>query len=64
MINRRILQFEKYNTRVEIQSGNYHHDYNFEQNIRNKLEKSSKIGQEKKSLTSAFACFLTAIAKI
>ena len=28
-----------------------------------KVEKSSKIGHERKSLISAFACFLTAIAK-
>ena len=29
-----------------------------------KVEKSSKTGQEKKSLISAFACFLNAIAKV
>ena len=29
-----------------------------------KEEKSSKIGQEKKSFISTFACFLTAIAKV
>ena len=34
------------------------------QNIWNKIEKSSKIGQDKKSLVSFFACFLNAIAKV
>ena len=34
------------------------------QNIWNKLKKSSKTGQEKKSLVSTFASFLTAIAKV
>ena len=34
------------------------------QNIWNKVEKSSKTGQVKKSLISTFACFLTAIAKV
>ena len=34
------------------------------QNIWNKIEKSSKIGQEKKSLISTFEGFLTAIAKV
>ena len=37
---------------------------NLWQNILNKIEKSSKIGENKKSLISAFACFLTAIAKV
>ena len=37
---------------------------NPEQNIWNKIEKSSKIGQKKKSLISTFACFFTVIAKI
>ena len=32
------------------------------QNIWNKLEKFSKIGQDKKSFIPTFACFLTAIA--
>ena len=36
--------------------------YNPMQNIWNKLEKSSKTGQDKKSLISTFACFLTATA--
>ena len=31
--------------------------YNPGQNIWNKIEKSSKTGQEKKSLKSTFACF-------
>ena len=39
-------------------------DYNSGQNIWNKIENSSKTGQDKKSLISAFACFLTAIAKV
>ena len=34
------------------------------QNIRNKIEKSGKTGQDEKSLVSTFACFLTAIAKV
>ena len=34
------------------------------QNIWNKLEKSSKTGQDKKSLISTFACFLTATTKV
>ena len=34
------------------------------QNIWNKIEKSSKIRQEKKTLISTFACFVTAIAKL
>ena len=34
------------------------------QNIWNKLEKSSRTGQDKKSLISTFACFLTATAKV
>ena len=38
--------------------------YNLGQNIWNKMEKSSKSGQEKKSLVSVLTCFLTAIAKI
>ena len=29
-----------------------------------KAEKSNKIGEEKKSVTYAFACFLTGIAKV
>ena len=37
---------------------------NSEQNIWNKLEKSSQIGQEKKSLMSTFACFLTGLATV
>ena len=32
--------------------------YNPGQNIWNKIEKSSKTGQDKKSLISTFACFL------
>ena len=38
--------------------------YNPGQNIWNKLEKSSKTGQDEKSLISTFACFLTATAKV
>ena len=41
-----------------------HVTYNPGQNIWNKIEKYSKIGQDKKSLTSTFACFLTDIAKV
>ena len=32
--------------------------------IWNRLEKSNKTGQEKKSLISTFACFLTVIVKV
>ena len=38
--------------------------YNPGQNIWNKMQQSSKTGQEKKSLVSIFACFLTAIGKV
>ena len=38
--------------------------YNPVQNIWNKIDKSTKIGQDKKSLVSTFTCFLTAIAKV
>ena len=34
------------------------------QNIQHKIKKSSKTAQDKKSLISTFACFLTALAKI
>ena len=34
------------------------------QNIWNKLETYSKTGQDKKSFTSTFACFLTAAANV
>ena len=37
---------------------------NLRQSIRNKIEKSSKIGQDKKSLISTFCVFLTTIAKV
>ena len=39
-------------------------NYKLRQNIRKEVEKSSKIGQYKKSFVSTFQCFLTAIAKI
>ena len=35
-----------------------------DQNIWNKTVKSSKTGEDKKSLISIFACFLTAIHKV
>ena len=38
--------------------------YNAGQNIWDIIEKSSKTGQDKKSLTSTFACLLTAAAKV
>ena len=38
--------------------------YNPGQNTMNKIDKSSKIGQDKESLTSTFACFLTAVTKV
>ena len=41
-----------------------HFTYNPMQSIWNRLEKSSKTGQGKKSLISTFACFLAAIAKV
>ena len=37
---------------------------NTSQNIWNKIEKSSKTGQDKKILISTFACFLTATGKV
>ena len=37
---------------------------NYAATILGKIEKSSKTRQEKKSLRSIFACFLTAIAKV
>ena len=36
----------------------------WEQNIWNKIEKSSKTGEDKKSLVSTFACFSIATAKV
>ena len=50
-------------------SSNSEHDnvqwyHNPRQNIWNKMEKSSKTGQEEKTLVSNFECFLTAIAKV
>ena len=38
--------------------------YNPGQGIWNKIEKSSKTGQDKKVLVSTFACFLTVAAKV
>ena len=38
--------------------------YNPGQSIWNKIEKSSKTGEVKKSLISTFACFWTAIASL
>ena len=38
--------------------------YNPGQNIWHKVEKSSKVGQDFKSLLSNFACFLRAIVKV
>ena len=39
-------------------------DCNLGQCIWAKIEKSNKTGQDKKSLISIFACFLTAITKV
>ena len=39
-------------------------NYKLRQNIWNKIEKSSQIGQHNKSLISTFQCFLTVIVKI
>ena len=39
-------------------------NYNPGQSIWSRIEKSSKTGQDKKSLMSTFACFLTATAKV
>ena len=50
------------NNKSEITCLGY--SYNPGQNIWNKIEKSSKTGQDKKSLTSAFLCSFTAIAKV
>ena len=38
--------------------------YNPRKNVWDKIEKSSKIGQDKKSWISPFRCFLTGTAKI
>ena len=38
--------------------------YNPDQIILNKIEKSSKTGQDKKSSISTLVCFLTAIVKV
>ena len=35
-----------------------------DKSIWNKIEKSSKIGEDKKSVISTFACFLSAMAKV
>ena len=42
---------------------NFVFSHNPGQNIRNKIEKSSKTRQDEKSLISTFACFLTDIAE-
>ena len=39
-------------------------NYNPGQSIWSKIEKSSKTGQDKKSLMSTFACFYTVVAKV
>ena len=49
---------------AHVHMTNFHLTYNHMQGIWNKLEKSSKTGQGKKSLMSTFACFLTATAKV
>ena len=46
--------------KFKVKSGTYNHP----QNVWHKIEKSSKMGQEKESLISTFTCFLTAIAKV
>ena len=54
-----------YNTKLYCLSEvTYNNIYNQMQNIWNKLKKSSKTGQDKKSLISTFACFLTATANV
>ena len=45
---------------IQVRSENY----NFGQNIWNKINKSSETGQDKKILIPTFACFLTAVAKV
>ena len=40
------------------------YSYNPGQKIWNRIEKSRKTGQDKKSLISTFACFLTATARV
>ena len=67
-----ILHFKDHCTKINISlivirffcSQTFKQTYNPGQNIWNKLEKSSKIGQKKESLITTFACFLTAIAKV
>ena len=55
--------FWKTNVRFEIRPSKWGTYYNPGQNIWNKIEKPSKTGEDKKSLISTFACFLTATAK-
>ena len=47
-----------------IQKRREYQTYNPGQGIWNKMEESSKTGQEKKNLVSVFACFLTDIDKV
>ena len=56
------LKQKKKNVNIEFQI--FELVYNPGQNIWDTKEKSSKTGKEKKSLTSTFACFLTAIARV
>ena len=66
------LSFSKiYNTssgptkrKINFPSGCHLSIYNHRQDIWKRIEKSSKIGQSKKSLISTFAVFLTFIAKV
>ena len=58
------LKFEEDWTNLRPKPCLLRQSYKPGQNIWNKIEKSSKTGQEKKSLISTFACFLTGIAKV
>ena len=50
--------------KAKQKQGEFRYVYSSRQNIWNKIENFIKTGQDKKSLISTFACFLTAIAKV
>ena len=63
-----LVSCQKYNFRTRTIMSQYRlanlATYNPGKNIWHKVKKSSKIGQDFKSLLSNFACFLTAIVKV
>ena len=57
-ITRKVLEIFEMRQRGEWKGpDSVYHTFNPGQNIRNKMEKSSKAGQSEKSLVSSFACF-------